>query len=68
LANKDNFTFKFSLNNISDLTNSLKIEDKVLDEDKIALLNNFNDRGSLEIENFIEFKKLINQIFANYEG
>ena len=33
-----------------------------------SLLNNFNDRGSLEIENFIEFKKLINQIFANYEG
>jgi hypothetical protein len=62
------FNIQFNISNKELIINSLKIEDKVLDEDKIALLNNFNDRGSLEIENFIEFKKLINQIFANYEG
>ena len=46
----------------------MKIDNKKVDGANITSLNNINDEQDLEIVNFIEFKKLLNKAFANYDG
>ena len=62
------FNIQYNISNNQLTINSLKIDNKKVDGANITSLNNINDEQDLEIVNFIEFKKLLNKAFANYDG
>ena len=62
------FNIQYNISNNQLTINSLKIDNKKVDGANITSLNNINDKQDLEIVNFIEFKKLLNKAFANYDG
>ena len=62
------FNIQFNVSSNQLTINNLKIDNKKIEGAKITSLNNINDKQNLEIVNFIEFKKLLNSAFANYDG
>jgi hypothetical protein len=62
------FNIQYNISNNQLTINSLKIDNKKVDGANITSLSNINDKQDLEIVNFIEFKKLLNKAFANYDG
>jgi len=48
--------------------NSLKIDDNDNNKEIQNIINNFNNSENQKIQNYIEFKNLVNQFLASYEG